>query len=191
MATEPGAPEPAGRRRGDQGLSMIATMISMVGVALLVLIAAKATFGASSPGSVAKSVDQPLSAAEATQAQQALATALGAVTAASGASGTLVGIDAAALSASEPSLQFTDGASTGPGSVSVAATSDGPGAVTLAARSSDGSCWFAWRAPDSGTWYGARTGGGPCAAQPIESTPTPGVVSSSVIGWAEGTFPTA
>jgi hypothetical protein len=169
---------------------MIATMISMVGVALLVLIAAKATLGASTPGSTAKAVDQPVSAAEAAQAQQALATALGAVTTASSANGSAAGIDAAELSASEPSLQFTDGPSTGPGSISVAATTDSSGAVTLAARASDGTCWFAWRAPDEGTWYGARTGGAPCAAEPIEPTPIPGVVSNSSVGWSEGSFPT-
>ena len=85
---------------------------------------------------------------------------------------------------SRPSSSPT-AASTGPGSVSVASTSDLSGAVTLAVRASNGTCWFAWQAPDSGTWYGARTGGGTCAAEPIEPTPTPGVVSSSSVGWSQ------
>jgi len=169
---------------------MVVTLLSLVAVALLVLLAVKATFGASSAGSTSNAVDQPAAAAEAGQAQQALATALGTVTTASAATGSFVGIDAAELAASEPSLQFTDGASTGPGPVSVAATSDGSGAVTLAVRDTNGTCWFAWRAPDSGAWYGAQTGGGTCAAQPIEPTPTPGVVSNSSIGWSQAAFPT-
>jgi hypothetical protein len=190
MPTAPGTADPDRRHRDDGGLSMIATLISMVGVALLVLIAAKATLGSSSSGSAPNAVDQPVAAAEAGQAQQALSTALGAVTSASGATGSFVGVDAATLGAAEPSLQFTDGASTGPGAVSVAATDDGSGAVTLAVRATGGTCWFAWRAPDSTTWYGAQTGGDTCVALPIEPTPTAGAVSSSSIGWSPGSFPT-
>ena len=189
MTTTTGTARHRVRRRDEQGLSMVVTMVSLVAVALLVLLAARATLGGSS-GSASTSVDQPVAAADGAEAQQTLSTALGAVASASGSTDSYVGIDAAELSTSEPSLQFTDGASTGPDSVSVAATSDGSGAVTLSVRANDGTCWFAWRAPDSGAWYGARTGGSPCAAEPVEPTPTPGAVSSSSVGWEQGAFPT-
>ena len=114
MSTAAGSAQSPSRRTDDEGLSMVVTLVSMVAVALLVLLAAKATFGTSPSGSASAGVDQPVAAADGSQAQQALSTALGAVASASGGTGSYVGIDAAELSASEPSLQFTDGASTGP-----------------------------------------------------------------------------
>ena len=63
--------------------------------------------------------------------------------------------------------------------------------MTLAVRASDGTCWFAWRAPDSGAWYGARTGGGTCAAQPVEPTPDAGTgVELLASAGQQGSFPT-
>ncbi len=189
MPTAVGTTEIPSRRGDDQGFSMIVTLISLVAVALLTLFAFKATFGPSGSSPASGGVSQPVAEADGTQAQQALSTGLGAVATASGGSGSYLGIDAAELSASEPSVQFTGGPSTGPASVSVAATGDGSGAVTLAVRAVDGTCWFAWRAPDSGAWYGARTGGATCAAQPVEPTPDPGPVSSASVGWEQGSFP--
>jgi hypothetical protein len=177
------------RPTDDCGFSMVATAISLLVVALLVLVGAKATLGSSNSSTTASSVHQPLSAAAATQAQQTLSTALTAVSTAAGATGSYVGIDASTLEASEPSITFVDGPSTGSGTVSVASTTDGSGSVTLAGHSSDGTCWFAWRSPETGTWYGAQTGGGPCAAQPVEPTPNPAPVSDTSIGWRKGSFP--
>lgn len=175
--------------RDDAGLSMVVTLASLLVVALLVLVGIKSTLGSGSTSS--SSVHQPVSAADDAQAQQSLSTAL--TTAATAAAGTAsyVGLDAAALQAAEPSLTFVDGPSTGPETVSVASTSDGSGSVTLAARASGGTCWFVWRSPQAGTWYGAETGGGGCAAQPVEPTPNPGTVSNTSIGWQQGSFPTA
>jgi hypothetical protein len=183
---------PAGvRHRDDAGLSMIATALSLVAVALLVLVGVKATLGSSSASSTGSSVHQPVSAADDAQAQQNLETALTTAATASAGTGSYVGLDASTLQAAQPSISFVDGASTGPGTVSVASTSDGSGSVTLAARGADGTCWFAWRSPQAGTLYGAQTGGGACAAQPIEPTPNPGTVSSTSIGWQAGSFPAA
>jgi hypothetical protein len=176
------------RRHDDDGLSMVVTLASLVVVALLVLVGLKSTFGSGTTSG--SSVHQPVSAADDAQAQQSLSTALTtAATAASGA-GSYVGLDATALQAAEPSLTFVDGPSTEPDTVSVASTSDGSGSITLAARASGGTCWFVWRSPQAGTWYGAQTGSGACAAQPVEPTPNPGMVSSTSIGWQQGTFPT-
>ena len=177
------------RRRDDAGLSMVVTLVGLVVVALLVLVGLKSTLGSGS--SSGSSTQQPVSAADDAQAQQSLSTALSATATATAASGTDVGLDAATLQAAEPSVTFVDGPSTGPDTVSVASTSDGSGSITLAARATGGTCWFAWRSPQTGAWYGAQTGGGTCAAQPIEPTPNPGAVSSTSIGWQEGSFPTA
>lgn len=179
------------RRPDDAGLSMVVTAGSLLVVALLVLFSAKAVLGSSNASSTGSSVAAPLAAADATEAQQALSTGLTAAMTAAGTTGTFVGLDASSLGASEPSISFVDGPSTGPNSVSVASTSEGVGSVTLAARSTDGTCWFAWRSPQAGTWYGAQTKTTTCAAQPVEPTPNPAPVSSSSVGWQQGTFPQA
>ena len=173
----------------DTGLSMVVTLASMVIVALLVLIGLKATFGSGT--TAGSSIHQPVSAADDAQAQQSLSTALTTAGAAAAGTGSYVGLAASALQTAEPSLTFVDGASSGPGTVSVASTSDGSGSITLAARATGGTCWVVWRSPQAGTWYGAQTGGGSCAAQPVEPTPNPGTVSATSIGWQQGSFPTA
>jgi Flp pilus assembly protein TadG len=179
------------RRRDDAGLSMVVTAASLLVVALLVIFSVKATLGSTSASSAGSSVRAPLAAADATQVQQTLSTGLAAAASAAGSTGSYVGLDASLLEASEPTITFVDGPSTGPNSVSVASTSDGSGSVTLAARTSNGTCWFAWRSPQAGTWYGAQTGTTTCAAQPVESTPDPAPVSNTSIGWQQGSFPQA
>ena len=187
----PAARSPRSRhlRRDDTGLSMVVTLAGLVLVALLVLVGLKSAFGSGTTSG--SSAQRPVSAADDAQAQQSLATALTTAATATAASGTYVGLDASALRTAEPSVTFVDGPSTGPGTVSVASTSDGSGSITLAARATGGTCWFAWRSPQTGTWFGAQIGGGSCAAQPIEPTPNPGTVSSTSIGWRQGSFPTA
>lgn len=61
--------------------------------------------------------------------------------------------------------------------------------VTLASRSTSGTCWLAWKAAGSATWYGAQTHLSSCAAPALSSAPTPGPVTSSSIGWKQGSFP--
>jgi hypothetical protein len=63
------------------------------------------------------------------------------------------------------------------------------GTVTLASRSTSGTCWLAWKAAGSVTWYGAQTHLPSCAAPALASAPTPGPVTSSSIGWQQGSFP--
>jgi hypothetical protein len=176
-------------RRDDAGLSMVVTLAGLVVVALLVLVGVRSTLGSGSTSG--PSSPRPASAADDAQAQQSLATALTTVATATAVDGSYVGVDATILRAAEPSLTFVDGPSTGPDTVSVASTSDGSGSVTLAARASGGTCWLAWRSPSTGAWYGARTGGGACAAQAIEPTPNPGTVSPTAVGWQQGSFPAA
>ncbi len=68
-------------------------------------------------------------------------------------------------------------------------TSGGTGSITLADRSSDGVCWLVWSSGGTATWYGAQTGLTSCTAPPLSAAPTPGPVSSTVIGWQQGRFP--
>ena len=70
-------------------------------------------------------------------------------------------------------------------------TGAGNGTVTLADRSTGGTCWLVWKGTRTDTWYGAETGLASCTAPAISSTPSPGPVSSSSIGWQQGSFPGA
>jgi len=98
----------------------------------------------------------------------------------SGGSGSAIG---AAISGAEAAgAGSSDGAGLG---------GSGSGTVTLAARSSDGVCWLVWKGQGSGSWYGAQTGLASCTAPALSSAPTPGPVSSSGIGWQQGSFPAA
>jgi hypothetical protein len=63
------------------------------------------------------------------------------------------------------------------------------GSVTLASHSTSGTCWLAWKAAGSATWYGAQTHLSSCAAPALSSAPAPGPVTSSSIGWQLGSFP--
>ena len=117
---------------------MVATVISLLVIALLVLVGAKAIHRASShSSSTGSSVHQLLSVAAATQALQPRSTALTAVGTAASAAGNYARIATLTLEASEPSITFVDGPSTGSNTVSIALTTDVSESVTLAGQSSD------------------------------------------------------
>jgi hypothetical protein len=69
--------------------------------------------------------------------------------------------------------------------------SAGSGAITLADRATNGTCWLIWKSAGGSAWYGAQTRQASCTAPAIDSAPSPGPVSSSTIGWQEGSFPLA
>lgn len=189
---QPGSSE---RTADEGGFSMIATMLSMVAVALLTALLLGSTFdsGSTSSGSTSSGTagNPEVAMADAVQAQQSLSAGLHAAQDASAAAGGFASIDAATLSAAEPSVTFVSGPSTGPTTVSVAtgATPGGTGSVTLADRSSDGTCWVVWSSSSSATWYGAQTGQRSCTAPAFSETPSPGPVTGSAIGWQKGSFP--
>jgi hypothetical protein len=79
------------------------------------------------------------------------------------------------------SAEAAGGAGSGVGSAS--------GTVTLTARSSNGTCWLVWQGAGSATWYGAQTGQSSCTAPAMASAPAAGPVTSSGIGWQQGSFP--
>jgi hypothetical protein len=166
---------------------MVVTAVSLLITALLVLLVLKATATSGSAGSGSPS-DAPsaaVSAADATQAQQNLATGLSSVEQSDVGS---QGVDPAALQASDPSISFTSGPSTSPGTVGVASTTVG-GAVTLTTRAADGTCWIVWWSPTGGTWYGAQTGQASCTAPSPSVAPTTGPVTGTSIGWQQGSNP--
>jgi len=187
MRYRPSAIDSHPRSPDDQGLSLLVVAFGLIITALLVLWVAKATLSSGS-GSPSNSPDRPASAADAIQAQQNLSTAFTSVRLA--AAGGQAAPDASALQAADPALTFTSGASTGPGTISVATTTDGTGAA-LAARSSNATCWIMWWSPTGGTWFGAQTGQASCTAPVLDSTPVPSPVTIASIGWQQGLFPTA
>jgi hypothetical protein len=91
-----------------------------------------------------------------------------------------------ALQSASPGVTVTAGPSDGPRTASLAS---GGSSATLAVASGTGNCWYAWLGP-SGTWYGAETGQHGCQAVALTAV-APGPVSSSAIGWQEGSFPSA
>jgi hypothetical protein len=85
----------------------------------------------------------------------------------------------------------TGGATGGIGAATGAGAATGQsGEVTLADRSSNGTCWLVWKSGAGPAWYGAQTNLPSCTAPVLSSTPTASPVSSSSIGWQEGSFPT-
>ncbi len=182
---------------GDAGFSMIATVLSMVATALLVAILLGTTLHSSGNSDTSVSNAPGVAEADGLQAQQALTTSMSAAGAAA-SSGGYGAITPSALSASNPSVSFVAGPSSSPSVVSVAVSPgqgiglDGGsgGSVTLAARSSDGVCWLIWKSATSPTWYGAQSGLASCTAPAIASEPSPSSVSSTAIGWQQGSFPT-
>jgi hypothetical protein len=197
------------RIRGDDGLSMVVTAVGLVVVAVLVLLAARATLG-SNGSSTGSAANPGVALADHLQAQQTLSTALAAASnmgAGSGTAGAGIGgidggggggstggssaTDVPQLSAADPSITFVAGPTTGATTVSVAADPSAPGEVTLATRSADGVCWLVWHSPGSVTWYGAQSHLASCAAPVLSSPPSPGPVSPTAIGWQTGSFPPA
>ncbi len=188
-----------GWRTGDAGFSMIATVLSLVATALLVAILLSTTLHSGSNSNASITNAPGVAEAEGLQAQQSLTTGLSAAAAAATGTGGYGAITPSALSASNPSVSFVAGPSSSPSTVSVAVSAgqgvgfDGGsgGSITLAARSSDGVCWLAWKAAGTPTWYGAQTSLTSCTAPAIASEPASGPVSSTSIGWQQGSFPSA
>jgi hypothetical protein len=183
----------------DDGFSMVATMLSMVAVALLVALLLSETLHSNGSAKAGITNAPGVAQADGLVAQQALSAALSAADTAAVAAGGYGAITPSSLSSSEPSDSFVSGPSSSPSVVSVAVSagqgSSVPGAapsgsITLAARASDGTCWLVWKSAVA-TWYGAQTDLASCTAPAITNPPLPTPVSSTAIGWQEGSFPSA
>ncbi len=198
---------------------MIVTMLSLVAVALLALVLMSTTLHSGSTSSTNIANAPGVGEADSLVAQQSLSTALIAVGTAAASAGGYGTVEVGSLSAADPSVTYVTGPTTGASTVSVALTAGtgspggavgaaisgaeaaGSGAVTggsgisgtvtLAARSANGTCWLVWRGDGSATWYGAQTGLPSCTAPALAVAPSAGPVSSSGIGWQQGSFPGA
>ena len=196
---------------------MIATVLSLLAAALLSLLLLSTTLhsSATSGTSIANAPGVGM-ADDLVAQQQALSSALSSVGAAASSAGGYGALDIASLSASDPSISFVAGPTSSPSTISVALSGAGGGAsgggaggavvggadaagangvgadsgsVTLASHSTSGTCWLAWKSAGSTTWYGAQTHLSACTAPALASAPTPGPVTSSSIGWQQGSFP--
>jgi hypothetical protein len=207
---------------------MIATVLSLLAAALLTLLLLSTTLHSGSTSDTSISNAPGVGLADDLVAQQALSSALTSIGAAASSAGGYGALDISALSASDPSISFVAGPTSGPSTISVALTdtSDGAssgagvpnggtyglggaagaatgaagatgangggtdsGTVTLASRSTSGTCWLAWKAAGSATWYGAQTHLPSCSAPALASAPTPGPLTSTSIGWQQGSYP--
>jgi hypothetical protein len=184
-------------RGNDLGFSMVVTALSLGATAILTVILLTTMFksGASSNTSVSNAPG----VAEATslQAQQTLSSGLSTVEAAAASAGGYGSLAPSTLSASGASVSFVAGPSSSATTISIAVSGTGgaqigageSGSVTLAARASDSVCWLIWKSAEGQAWYGAQTGLSSCTAPTLTSPPSPSPVSSSSIGWQEGSFP--
>jgi hypothetical protein len=179
---------PSRHQFGNEGFSTVAIVVSLLVSAALTALLLGTTLTSGSGANSSTSVTNAPGVATAmnVQAQQTLSQALTAADAAAAAPGGFGSVDASTLSASNPSLSFVDGPTASSTTVSVAS---GAGGLTLADRSSDGTCWLVWHDASDPTWYGAQTGLSSCTAPSLSGAPTPGPVSSSSIGWQQGSFP--
>ena len=177
---------------------MIATMLAMVIGALLVALLLGKTLGSSTTSSTSISNAPGVAEADSLQAQQSLSTGLTAAATAAAASGGYATLTSADLSQANPSIHFVTGPSTSSSTVSMATTATGGtggggggggSSITMAAHASDGTCWLVWKSDQGATWYGAQSNLATCTAPAISSPPTPEPVSSSTIGWQQGSFP--
>ncbi len=165
-------------------------VLTLLVTAALTAILLGATLNSNSGAHSSTSVSNAPGVAIATdlQAKQSLSQGLTAAATAISSQGGDGTLDASSLSAADPSVSFVNGPSSSPTTVSVATAG---GAVTLADRSSDGTCWLVWRGGSGPAWYGAQTGLSGCTAPSLVGTPVPGPVSSSAIGWQQGSFPSS
>ena len=144
---------------------MIVTMLSLVAVALLTLLLMSTTLNSSSTSATRVSNAPGVGLADNLLAQQSLSTALTAVDAAASSAGGYGSLDLGVLSASDPSVSFVAGPTTGASAVSIAVTggsgssggaspAGGGGSVNSAISSAEAAA-----GAGGGVGSGAATGG--------------------------------
>lgn len=186
-------------RADDLGFSMIVTALSLGATAILTAILLTTMFKSSASSNASVSNAPGVAEATALQAQQTLTSGLSTVEAAAAGAGGYGSLSPSTLSASGASVSFVSGPSANATTISIGVSGAGSstfgagesGSVTMATRASDNVCWLIWKSADGQAWYGAQTGLSSCTAPTLTSPPSPSAVSSSSIGWQEGTFPQA
>jgi hypothetical protein len=167
---------------------MVATMASLVVVAVLAVVLLSSMLGSHGNSQPAITNAPGLGLADNLQAQQALSTSLTAATNSAAGTGDYSSVTPIVLSTDNPSITYVTGPSSSSSVVSVANSSSG--SITLVVRAASGTCWVVW-AGSGGPWYGAQTGQASCTAPSLDAAPTANPVSSSAIGWQPTAFPAA
>ncbi len=145
----------------EAGFSMIATMVSLVAVALLTLLLMSTTLKSGSTSATNVANAPGVGQADNLLAQQSLSTALTAVSTAASANGGYGSLDIGSLSASDPSVSFVTGPTTSASTVSIAVTSTGDGASGAGAASpSSGSIGSAISGAEAAGGTGASASSG-------------------------------
>ncbi len=182
------------RRNRESGFSMVATVASLLVTAVLVAIVLGATLGSTHNGKTQLSTSPGVGSADNLVAQQTLNDVLTGTASAADAAGGLGSLTPAELAAADPSVTFVAGPSTNVTTVSVATSGAGTqsgvgGSVTLAVRAADGTCWLAWKGGTEAAWFGAQLDLASCTAPALPGPPSASPVSSTTIGWEQGSFP--
>jgi hypothetical protein len=168
---------------------MVATMASLVVVAVLALVLLNSMLGSHGTSQPAITNAPGVGLADNLLAQQALSTSLTTATASAAGTGDYTSVTPTALSTANPSVTYVAGPSSSSSVVSVANSSTS-GSLTLVVRAASGTCWVVW-AGSGGPWYGAQTGQASCTAPSLDAAPTASPVSSTAIGWQHTGFPAA
>jgi hypothetical protein len=137
---------------------MIVTMLSLVAVALLTLLLMSTTLNSSSTSATSVSNAPGVGLADNLLAQQSLSTALTAVDAAASSAGGYGSLDLGVLSASDPSVSFVAGPTTGASAVSIAVTGGSGGSGGASSAGGGGSVNSAISSAEAAA--GAGGGGG-------------------------------
>ncbi len=125
-------------RVGEDGFSMITTMLSLVVAALALALVLGTTLHSSGPSSPGVANAPGVAQADRLQAQQALSTGLTAARTVAAGAGGFAGVTPSELESSNPSISFVSGPSTGPSTVSVAVAAGGTSGGTAGGGASSG-----------------------------------------------------
>jgi hypothetical protein len=169
------------RDASDAGFSMIVTMISLVGVALLTLLLLSTTLHSSATSDTSVANAPGVGLADNLLAQQSLSTAMSAVDAAASSAGGYGSLDLGALAASDPSVTYVTGPTTGASTVSIAVT-DGSGASGAGGVPATGATGGSFGSAISSAEAAAGSAAGAAGTRPGPATGTVSLATRSSNG---------
>lgn len=148
-ADKPRTPRHRAPSSVSAGSAVLIVLAGIVAVALIAVVMGVMKSGGEAAAQGEKSAVQQVGAADDAQAKLAAQQAITTASMLVAEAGSLDAVTPEALSAAEPSLHYTAGASTGPTSVSVAVAN---GQLGIAVASGSGSCVWAHQSGGSVSW---------------------------------------